>query len=97
MLVIHQIQHIILNLDLCMLKKNFHLKFRYNLEYFIDPNVMVQHVKMYLKQFNHLIRHLHERIVVIDGQMHIIIVIDHNIKMNQDIHLIGKNFDMSFV
>jgi hypothetical protein len=51
---------------------------------------MVQHVKLFRKQFNHLIIHLLERIVVIDGQMHIIIVIDHNLKVIQDIHLIGR-------
>jgi len=52
---------------------------------------MVLHVKLFLKQFNHLMLRQLEQIVVIDGQMHIIIiVIDRNIKVIQDIHLIGK-------
>jgi len=53
---------------------------------------MVQPEKLFLNQFNHLMLHLLERIVVSDGQMHIIIVIDHNIKVMPDIHLIGKEF-----
>ncbi len=72
--------------------QNMEAFFRWKKTFVLDQSVMVQPEKLFLNQFNHLMLHLLERIVVSDGQMHIIIVIDHNIKVIPDIHLIGKEF-----